>query len=293
MKLSDNMNKTLIFTHRGLEPSNENFFFESSYEAFKNHLEREFGIEFDPNFTKDNIIVWHDSTLKRITQGKDERNFSDVLFFEIANINISNGKISSFAEILDLIKNSKAKLHALHLKAINQTREKIDKLLELIRKRGVIDLILLFDVKPEWARYIKSKIPQIKIAPSVALDYDIKRYGKMTGDTLISIEDALKFKEEGIYDWVWLDEWDRIDENGQDKKLYTKEVFLKLKNIGYKIALVTPELHGTSPGLLGGEAHSDAKNKESLFKRINEIIELNPDAICTDYPEEVRKIFKG
>ncbi|MEK6855970.1 MAG: glycerophosphodiester phosphodiesterase family protein [Nanoarchaeota archaeon] len=287
------MNKTLIFTHRGLEPSNENFFFESSYEAFKNHLEREFGIEFDPNFTKDNIIVWHDSTLKRITQGKDERNFSDVLFFEIANINISNGKISSFAEILDLIKNSKAKLHALHLKAINQTREKIDKLLELIRKRGVIDLILLFDVKPEWARYIKSKIPQIKIAPSVALDYDIKRYGKMTGDTLISIEDALKFKEEGIYDWVWLDEWDRIDENGQDKKLYTKEVFLKLKNIGYKIALVTPELHGTSPGLLGGEAHSDAKNKESLFKRINEIIELNPDAICTDYPEEVRKIFKG
>ena len=63
-----------------------------------------------------------------------------------------------------------------------------------------------------------------------------------------------------------------------------------LSQEGYKIALVTPELHGTSPGLYGGESHKDAKDKETLFKRIKEILSLKPDAVCTDYPEEVRII---
>ena len=51
---------------------------------------------------------------------------------------------------------------------------------------------------------------------------------------------------------------------------------------------MTPELHGTSPGLLGGESHKHAANTEVLFERMREILSLEPDAICTDYPEEVK-----
>ena len=68
-------------------------------------------------------------------------------------------------------------------------------------------------------------------------------------------------------------------------------IYQSLKKAGYKIGLVTPEMHTTSPGLYGGESHPDAKDKETLFKRIKEIINLNPDAICTDNPEEVREIL--
>ena len=65
-----------------------------------------------------------------------------------------------------------------------------------------------------------------------------------------------------------------------------------MRGVGAKIALVTPELHGTSPHLLAGEAHPDAPkgDTETLFKRIKEIIDLKPNAICTDYPEEVSKL---
>ena len=64
---------TIIITHRGLEPSNPSFWPESSYEAFEDQLKRGFGIEFDPNFCKDGIVVSHDSTLKRITNDKKKK----------------------------------------------------------------------------------------------------------------------------------------------------------------------------------------------------------------------------
>jgi len=64
------MNRSQILTHRGLEPSKPDFFPESSIEAFINQLHRGFGIEFDPNFVKDGIVINHDSNLKRITKEK-------------------------------------------------------------------------------------------------------------------------------------------------------------------------------------------------------------------------------
>lgn len=280
----------LILTHRGLEPSRVDFFSEGSFEAFENQLKRGFGIEFDPNFSRDGIIVFHDSSLKRITKGKDERRFSDMKLEEIKKIRLEKGRIAELGEILQLIKKSKSQLNAMHLKGIYQNKENIDLILRALKEYGVIDKMLLFDVKPEFARYIKSINSKIKLALSVAHPYDIKRYDKFVGATLISIEDALKYKKEGLYDWAWLDEWDTLDENGKEKRLNTRENFDKLRKAGYKIATITPELHGTSPGLYGGESHRDARNKESLFRRIRELIELKPDAICTDYPEEVRDL---
>ena len=91
---------------------------------------------------------------------------------------------------------------------------------------------------------------------------------------------------------MWLDEWDLSDKAGGTKQFYTREVFQTFKNAGLLIGLVTPELHGTSPGLLGGEAHPDSKPLEQLLERIQTIIALGPDIICTDYPEEVRALLK-
>ena len=71
-------NKIIILTHRGLEPNRLDFYPESSYEAFENQIKRGFGIEFDPLFCKDGIIVSHDKNLARITNGLDNRNFSKI-----------------------------------------------------------------------------------------------------------------------------------------------------------------------------------------------------------------------
>ncbi|MEK6848271.1 MAG: hypothetical protein AABX65_01425, partial [Nanoarchaeota archaeon] len=129
---------------------------------------------------------------------------------------------------------------------------------------------------------------QLNLVPSVAHYFDIQRYNGLIYNTLLTLEDAIKYKGEGLYNWVWLDEWDTIDAEGKEKLFYTAENFKILRDAGFKIALVTPELHGTSPGLYGGESHKHAADKNILFQRIKEILALNPDAICTDYPNEVR-----
>jgi glycerophosphoryl diester phosphodiesterase len=282
----------IILTHRGLEHSNENFYPESSYESFENQLSRGFGIEFDVNFAKDGIIIFHDSDLNRITNGEDKRLFSELSLSELKEIKFGKnkkGRFATFDEVLELIRKNKSEINALHLKGKYQTERELDILIKvLIKNKDILNKIIIFDVKPEAAEYLKSKIKELHLAPSVAHDYDILRYNSCVGNTLISIEDAIKYKKQGIYNWVWMDEWDTIDENGKEKKFYTKENFERLRKEGYKIALVTPELHTTSPGLYGGESHKDAKTKESLFKRIKEIISIKPDALCTDHPEEVR-----
>ena len=283
--------KTYILTHRGLEPSQPNFYPESSYEAFEDQLKRGFGIEFDPNFCKDGIVVSHDSTLKRITDGKDERAFSDVSIKELKSLRYGKekqGRIPTLYEVLDLIRKSPSSLHAMHLKGKYQTLQTLNLLISHLEKYpDILNKLIIFDIKLDSAQHLKSCIPILQVAPSVAHHFDIKRYNSVVGETLFSIEEAIKNKH--LYSWVWLDEWDTADENGE-KLFYTKETFDILKKQGYKIALVTPELHGTSPGLYEGESHKHAKNKDILFKRIKEILFLEPDAICTDWPEECSRI---
>ena len=261
----------VILTHRGLEPSKQNFYPESSYEAFQDHLERGFGIEFDPNFTEDGIVVWHDHTFERAA-----------------------GNIPTLQQVLDLIRKGSSKINALHFKGKYQNSKNIRDLIKILREnKDVLAKILIFDVKPDTAKILLKEFPDLKLAPSVAHSYDIKRYNSTISYTLIETNKALELVKNGSYGenpWVWLDEWDLENKVGT-KKLYTKEIFEKFRKIGAKIALVTPELHGTSPGLMGGESHPDSKDLPTLFKRLKEILELNPDAICTDYPEEALKLI--
>lgn len=292
----EKITNTLIFTHRGLEPSNQNFHTESSLEAFKDHLGRGFGIEFDLNFAKDGAIIFHDSNLRRITEGKNNRDFKDLTISEIKDLalGVNKNKIATFDEVLSLIQNNKSGKNALHLKGKYQEKAYLDILIDYLKKYPLAaEKILIFDMKPETAKYLKYNLPNIQLAPSVAHDFDIKRYNSCVSNTLISLNDALKYKNEGLYDWVWLDEWDTVDEAGTEKLLYTQENFDILRRAGYKISLVTPELHGTSPGLYGGESHKHSKDKENLFARIKEILALQPDAICTNYPEESRSFLRS
>jgi len=277
-----------ILGHRGLEPSKKKFFKESTFEAFRNQLQRGFGIEFDLNFTKDKkIVIFHDPNLERISQGKDKRIFSEMSLREIKNIKLDGEKICSFNELFDLIINNKSNFNALHLKGEFQETKYIDILVTYLEDyRKFLSKLLIFDIKIETAKRLKKIFPEILLAPSVAHEYDIERYGKFVNDTLISISEAIKSKI--LFDWVWLDEWDCKDRDKKKKILYTKENFGILKEIGFKISLITPELHRTSPGLLGGESHEDSIKYSFLKRRIKEIVSLKPDAICTDYPDLVR-----
>jgi hypothetical protein len=282
----------IIFTHRGLEPDKKDFFPESSYEAFADQLQRGFGIEFDVCFAKDGIIISHDSNLKRLTSDRINKDILALTVEQIKKIKYGNkikGRLADFDELMNLIRGSNSKMGALHFKGKYQTLEKTKILIRALKKNeDILNRLIIFDVKPETARVIKKLLPRACLAPSVAHEFDIKRYNHVVGNTLISLERALVLAREGLFGWFWLDEWDTLDREGK-KKMYAANNFAKIREAGVKIALVTPELHGTSPGLLGEEAHADSK-PEKLFSRIKEIINLKPDAICTDYPEKVKEM---
>ncbi|MDD5407050.1 MAG: glycerophosphodiester phosphodiesterase family protein [Sulfurovaceae bacterium] len=280
-----------IITHRGLDPAKKNYFVESSLEAFTDQLSRGYGLEFDLQITKDNkIVIIHDHNLKRISNGKDERRISEIDADEILAMDFNGCHIASLDKLIYLIneKQSPNSISAIHLKHHYQNKKYLDIILNYL-KNVYADKFIIFDVTIETAKYLKKHNSKLHLASSVSHPFDIKRYNNVVGGTLLEINDVLNNRE--LFDWVWLDEWDLIDENGSTKKLYTDETFKILKSKGIKIALVTPELHATSPNLLGGERHVDAETKEKLFDRMKEIVNLRPDAVCTDYPDQVKQLL--
>jgi glycerophosphoryl diester phosphodiesterase len=287
--------KPYVITHRGLDPSRENYYPESSIEAFADQLSRGYGIEFDPNFVKDGIVINHDRTLERITNFHDDRAFSEITIQEAVSIEYGQekrGHLPSFEELMDLISQSAPKVHAMHLKGRFQNKYCLDRLIDSFNAYPrLFNSVFIFDVKVKSATYIKKHLPRLKLASSVAHPYDIKRYNKAVNGTLMRIDDAIAYRH--LYDWVLLDEWDLTDKNKGIKYLHTENNYEKLRNAKYNIALVTPELHGTSPGLLGGETHPDAKSMQRLMGRIKKIIALKPDAIITDNPEDVRELVQN
>lgn len=280
-----------ILTHRGLEPGHENFFLESSLGAFGNHLSRGFGVEFDINFTLDNrIVIFHDSELSRITEGRDARSICKMNLSDVLSVELGESRICELNELLNLISVAGAEVNALHLKSKFQNEYYLDLLLECLNgNKKSVDSLVIFDVKISTARYLKEKMPKLKLAPSVAHDFDIARYNNSVGGTLISVSTAIKHYD--LFDWVWLDEWDLQSHDGKGKNLYNDDIFASLRTAQFKIALVSPELHSTSPSLLGGEVHPDGLNVDLLNRRLLDIVKLNPDAICTDYPELLRSLI--
>lgn len=284
---------TRIITHRGLDPARTGYYVESSVEAFADQLSRGYGLEFDIQFTLDNkMVAVHDPNFMRITGGKDTRKIKDVTWAEILYMEFFGCHLTTVPEVLSMIaeKQKPGEISALHLKHLWQEQRFVDVLLSEIRKSGIKwDQFIVFDVKPAMAIYIKRKMPGLQLAASVSHPYDIARYNAAVGGTLIGVNDLVAHRD--LYSWAWLDEWDLTDEGGGKKKLLTEPVFKKLRENGIRIALVTPELHATSPGLLANETHPDAKTPQALVTRMHEILELEPDAVCTDWPDLVKGIL--
>lgn len=281
-----------ILTHRGLEPSKKAFFSESTKEAFQSQLARGFGLEFDPNYLGDGtVVVTHDVSLARITRGRDVRSLQDITWPEFQGVSMEHGSVVSLHQLLEMLLNAPGELHAIHLKGVYQTEPFLSRLVGVLNSYPeLMPRLLLFDVVPQTARWLRHRIPHVLLAPSVAHSFDVARYNSCVGGTLLTVEQTLHNRD--LYDGVWLDEWDLQGPNGTFKQFYSPEVFGVFRREGLKIALVTPELHGTSPGLLGGESHPDATPVSRLMARVHAILELKPDAVCTDYPEEIREMVR-
>ena len=278
-----------VITHRGLDPSIQGFPMESSIEAFRNQLERGYGLEFDVRRTQDDrLVVIHDGNLKRASGGADTRDISAIPLAEILEMDFNGSHLASFAQVLQAIaeRQREGSVSAIHLKSGSQDTPTLDLILADLKRSSLgAEKFVIFDVKIETAKYLKQRMPELHLVPSVAHSYDIERYNGVVGGTLLSVEEALTHRD--LFYGVWLDEWDLADKDGGRKKFYTPEVFKVFQSAGLWVALVTPELHGTSPGLLGGEAHEDAHDHSVLMNRIKEILALSPDAVCTDFPDEV------
>lgn len=284
--------KVSVLTHRGLDPAKENYFAESSREAFADQIARGFGLEFDLQITADgDFVVLHDQTLARPTGGADTRKITEVTLTELLKADMQGSHLASFRELIQMIAaNPKnPSINAIHIKSKLQEPAYLDKIAEELTGTDT-ERFVLFDLKIPAARHLKAKNAALHLAPSLAHPYDIERYNSAVGGTLLPIEQVIENRD--LYDWVWLDEWDRADKDGGSKSLYDKKTFDRLRQAGFKIGLVTPELHATSPGLLGGEAHPDAATAEILENRLKEIVALRPDLVCTDYPDKIKDLDK-
>ena len=277
-------NKISIISHRGIDLG-EVSITEGTLGAFSYQLSKGFGIEFDVRLSKDEqIVIAHDPDVARITSGKDLRSINEITTEEL----IHTFAIPSLAQIVSLISQyqSSTVISALHIKSEFQYPEFLDLLLSEIEEIDAHTYII-FDLKPQAAEYIKSKNPKLVLAASVAHPYDRERYNGEVGATLSSLEEALQNLH--LFEWVWLDEWDRLDEGGRTKTFYNEEIISRARQNGLKIAAVTPELHKSFKGT---PAHSDAQSQQALFKRFEEIVNLRPDALCTDFPGILRDILK-
>jgi hypothetical protein len=288
-----------VITHRGLEPgAGASAKGESTVEAFEDHLRRGFGIEFDPNPCSDGWAVWHDGSMRRLTGGADERNIVDVPLQDVAGRTFDRGRVGTLDEVLHLIAEhgSADAPSAMHLKGERQHASMLESLIQVLRRHpGAIPKMFVFDVKEDTAVTFKKVMPELALAPSVGHEYDIQRYNACVNHTLWSLETTLDGAQRGLFSWAWVDEWDLLADNAgarKDPPFATQATFAALRGAGLSVGLVTPELHASSPGLLGSEAHEDAKDQDRLFARIRTFAQCGlVDAICTDWPDEVQAML--
>lgn len=285
----------LILTHHGLDLSQANCLGESRLESFQSQLQRGYSLEADLNFTKDGIILCHDSDLRRLTRGKDLRTIKSISTEEASQVQLPKGRLGSLEELMHLLRKYPKQMIALHFKGDLQTTHNCDALMRHLKVfQDLCPRTFIIGASINTAKYLKQRMPELQLAAFVSHSYDIERFFAASKGTLLSLENLLSRKD--LYAWAWLDEWDlmdrrpdgRIDPRG--KEWYTAEIFALLRQHGFAIGLVTPELHAASTGQICAERHPHASPPDRLFARIEKILRLRPDAVCTNHPEEVRAL---
>jgi hypothetical protein len=192
-------------------------------------------------------------------------------------------RLATLSEILNLIISESKSISALHLKGACQNENYLHQLIEILRpiSKDLEEKLIIFDVTVGAAEFLKNKIPLLNLAASVSHGYDIERYGNYVKNTLLPVSEVLERGD--IFSWAWLDEWDRINAFGGPKALVTFEVVNSFVEKGFNVAAVSPELHASSPGLLGGEAHEWGSDTDKLVECWSKWGKLGVRALCTDH----------
>ncbi len=266
--------------HRGLDIDQNTV--ESSLKSFEQVLTSCDGLELDIQRSKDGrLFVWHDQRADRLSAGQLTGPLTNYNFSKISSKAQMVSQVCTWEDVVKLIRTHSTKLFALHLKGANQNKTFLKTFEEALD--GIVDLhtsLMIFDCRREVAHDFSQKFPKLPLGLSVAHSFDIARYNSVTEGTLYTIQECIESAD--IIQWAWLDEWDLRDSNGS-KKLYSSETVSALKNQGLQVAVVSPELHAISPGLLGGEVHEEGKDLHKLEQRWREFMEMGVDAICSDY----------
>ena len=279
---------TKVLTHRGLEPQNPDFYFESSFEAFSSHLERGYGLEFDVANLKDGIGIIHDYDLNRLTKGKDARLLSELTQKDFQTLPLSKGRTCLAEELFSLIIEKGQSSSALHLKGRYQQDEKfLQKLISLLKNFPKLEKkIFIFDTTIKTAKLLKQALPNIELGISLVHAYDQKRFNQFTYNTLYTLKEMQTVPD--LYQWCVLDEWDLNDENNQKKTILTHDFILQTQK---KTMVISPELHFSSPSLYANEAHPSGGDKDQLESLWKQLKHWKVDLICTDFPDEVKKLL--
>ena len=235
-----------IITHRGLEPSaGDAAWGESTIQAFESQLQRGFGIEFDPNPTADGgWVVWHDSTLERLTGGDDCRSIKDVTASEIAGRQFGRGRVGLLNEVLALIAElgSPAAPSALHLKGERQNVAHLQSLVAVLKQiPAALPKLFAFDLLPETSSFLANHLPALALAPSVSHHADVVRYNDCVHGTLwgLSAVEAAAVAAPERFSWAWVDEWDLQDPQGphgrKEPPFAATPTFARLRALGLKV----------------------------------------------------------
>ncbi|MFZ5875380.1 MAG: hypothetical protein ACOYXU_03115 [Nitrospirota bacterium] len=284
-----------VLTHRGIDVpprvSADQITGESAWEAFSDQVRSGFGVEFDIQPMRDGgFAVSHDQDLSRISRGELNMSVSQICRSELSTLKVPGGRLCDLDELLGLLVEHGKAPSALHLKRHCQNDETLDLL--VVRLRPFLDKLagrlILFDAVPSVALRVKAALPNVDLAASVAHAFDVQRYGAATGETLLTVDEVMNHRDQ--YSWAWLDEWDRIGPRGTRKSFVNAGTIDRLRECGFKIAAVSPELHATSPALLGGEAHEDAATPERLVALWRKWAHFGLDALCTDHATWLRSI---
>ncbi|MGE0528899.1 MAG: glycerophosphodiester phosphodiesterase [Bdellovibrionales bacterium] len=275
----------LIFAHRGLDLDRSSPPHENSLAAFELAAERGWSIELDVQMEKKGeLLIAHDSHMSRWTRGQDPRGWREVDRAETAEMEARLGRLGRLSDVLELCRRYGGLHVALHLKGSNHDEEFIAQLMKELRAwKSLQSRLLVFDLSPHIAQTLRDEFSDIGLALSVADEFDVSRYQAVTGGTLYTVDQALAARS--CCDWVWLDEWNRKGPCETRKALYSEDRVSALRDAGYKIAIVSPELHRL-------EGHEDAVSDNLLEARWREICQWRCDAICTDYPARIAQLAR-
>ena len=149
---------TILGAHRGSSVE----YIENTMPAFEsaiNDPKYQF-VEIDVQYTKDKkIVVHHDNSLLRI-QNKNNQ-IADLTYEEI--LDVSNYKIPLYEEVMDLIcLKKKVNIEIKSQGNFSDDKELVDEVIEDLKKRKVLDQVLLSSISSDVVRYITENYPKLE-----------------------------------------------------------------------------------------------------------------------------------